>query len=72
MIYITHKKKTINILIHKCNEQYTNKQFAEIGTLVLNISMSLMSIIFGRVHWAITKKKEQKKKPNKYISFVDI
>ena len=23
-------KKTINILIHKCNKQYTNKQFAEI------------------------------------------
>jgi hypothetical protein len=29
MIYIT-QKKTINILIHKCNKQYTNKQFAEI------------------------------------------
>ena len=27
--------------------------------------MSLMSIIFGRVHWAITKKN----KNNKYISF---
>ena len=39
-----------------------------------------MSIIFGRVHWAITKKKKKKKNtqknpqktPNKYISFVDI
>ena len=61
MIYITK-----NILIHKCNKQYTNKQLAEIGTLVLNISMSLMSIVFGRVHWTITKKK------TKYISFVDI
>ena len=26
--------------------------------------MSLMSIIFGRVHWAITKKKRQKKTIN--------
>jgi hypothetical protein len=63
--FILHKK-TINILIHKCNEQYTNKQFAEIGTLVLNISMSLMSIIFRRVHWAITKKKPQKTPINIY------
>jgi hypothetical protein len=31
--------------------------------------MSLMSIIFGRVHWTITKQKQTK---TKYISFVDI
>ena len=30
-----------------------------------------MSIIFGRVHWAITKKNKKNKK-NKYKSFVDI
>ena len=29
VIYITQKKKTINILIYKCNKQSTNKQFAE-------------------------------------------
>jgi hypothetical protein len=39
--------------------------------------MSLMSIIFGRVHWTITKKKTKylsfvEKKKTKYLSFVDI
>ena len=31
-----------------------------------------MSIIFGRVHWEITKKKKNDNNNNKYISFVDI
>jgi hypothetical protein len=34
--------------------------------------MSLMSIVFGRVHWAITKRIKIKKKLKKNISFVDI
>jgi hypothetical protein len=64
-----HFVKNITIIC-KLNKQYTNKQFAEIRLDLLNISMSLMSIIFERVHWTITKNKNKTK--TKYISFVDI
>jgi hypothetical protein len=34
--------------------------------------LALMSIVFGRVHWAITKRIKIKKKLKKNMSFVDI
>jgi hypothetical protein len=67
--------KKNNILIHKCNKQYTNKQFAEILLVHWYIGIKHIYVSDEYSIWKSSldnNKKQKQKNQTKYISFVDI